>query len=347
MSEDFMASMRRALAASRTSDPAEATRIIQAALAGAPAPEAAPRPMRGGGHGSIRTRRWWSPRRRAAGAQGAAAQAAPRGAADAARGTAGALVAAGRGARRRARRTGGGAVRDAALCLRGGGAGLPALCAVAGRRGRCAASCVMLHGCKQNPDDFATGTGMNALAETHRLIVAYPGQTASDNMSACWNWFRPGDQRRDAGEPAILAGLALALADGVRHRPRPDLRRRAVGGRRHGRGAGRELSGRLRRHRRPLRAARRCGQRRALGLRGDARRGRPRGAPADGGRGPAGDRLSRQRRRHGQPGQRRAASSTPGPVRWPAARRAARPADAAIAGRSSPTRAAGRTSSRG
>jgi hypothetical protein len=38
MSEDFMASMRRALAASRKSDPAEATRIIQAALAGAPSP---------------------------------------------------------------------------------------------------------------------------------------------------------------------------------------------------------------------------------------------------------------------------------------------------------------------
>ena len=33
---------------------------------------------------------------------------------------------------------------------------------------------------------------------------------------ACWNWFRPGDQRRDAGEPAILAGLARHIVAGVR-----------------------------------------------------------------------------------------------------------------------------------
>ena len=32
---------------------------------------------------------------------------------------------------------------------------------------------VMLHGCKQNPSDFAVGTGMNALAEAHGMLVAY------------------------------------------------------------------------------------------------------------------------------------------------------------------------------
>ena len=71
---------------------------------------------------------------------------------------------------------------------------------------------LMLHGCKQNPDDFAAGTGMNALAERHGLAIAYPGQTAAENPAACWNWFRPGDQHRGAGEPAILAGLARSLA---------------------------------------------------------------------------------------------------------------------------------------
>ncbi len=66
---------------------------------------------------------------------------------------------------------------------------------------------VMLHGCTQNPEDFAAGTGMNALAEEHRLLIVYPAQTRGDNSMSCWNWFRPGDQMRDTGEPAIIAGL--------------------------------------------------------------------------------------------------------------------------------------------
>ncbi|QPB22267.1 PHB depolymerase family esterase [Rhizobium sp. 007] len=70
---------------------------------------------------------------------------------------------------------------------------------------------VMLHGCKQNPDDFASGTGMNAVAETHGLIIAYPGQTGADNASSCWNWFRPADQMRGAGEPLIIAGITMEL----------------------------------------------------------------------------------------------------------------------------------------
>ncbi len=66
---------------------------------------------------------------------------------------------------------------------------------------------IMLHGCTQSPQDFATGTGMNRHAETHGAIVAYPAQPNGANMNKCWNWFRPADQGRDGGEPAILAGI--------------------------------------------------------------------------------------------------------------------------------------------
>ena len=71
---------------------------------------------------------------------------------------------------------------------------------------------VMLHGCTQNPDDFAAGTRMNRLAEERQCFVLYPAQTRSANQSHCWNWFKRAHQRRDKGEPAILAGMTQDVA---------------------------------------------------------------------------------------------------------------------------------------
>lgn len=70
---------------------------------------------------------------------------------------------------------------------------------------------LMLHGCTQSPDDFARGTRMNLLAREHGYVVAYPQQSATRNQNRCWNWFRDSDQRREHGEPAMLAALTRHL----------------------------------------------------------------------------------------------------------------------------------------
>lgn len=79
------------------------------------------------------------------------------------------------------------------------------------RDGRAPALVVMLHGCEQDPDDFARGTRMNQQAEQRGWWVVYPQQDPAANGAGCWNWFNPSDQRRAGGEPEILAGLTQWL----------------------------------------------------------------------------------------------------------------------------------------
>jgi len=71
---------------------------------------------------------------------------------------------------------------------------------------------VMLHGCEQDAADFASGTGMNAIARRRGAIMVYPEQLRKINHMGCWNWFAPRNQQRGAGEAAMIAALALQVA---------------------------------------------------------------------------------------------------------------------------------------
>jgi poly(hydroxyalkanoate) depolymerase family esterase len=72
---------------------------------------------------------------------------------------------------------------------------------------------VMLHGCTQDPVDFASGTQMNHLAEEMHCLVVYPAQSQQANAQRCWNWFSAVDQTRDQGEPSIIAGITRQIMD--------------------------------------------------------------------------------------------------------------------------------------
>jgi len=85
---------------------------------------------------------------------------------------------------------------------------------------------VMLHGAQQDPDDFAAGTEMNAVAESEGFIVVYPEQSEGANPLRCWNWFRPADQMRDSGETAAIAALTREVMHDLQRRRCSRLRPR-------------------------------------------------------------------------------------------------------------------------
>ncbi|WP_338872886.1 extracellular catalytic domain type 1 short-chain-length polyhydroxyalkanoate depolymerase [Myxococcus stipitatus] len=85
---------------------------------------------------------------------------------------------------------------------------------------------VALHGCLQNPDQFAGLTRLNEKADAEGFLVLYPNQATFANATQCWNFMLGMNQERGTGEPSLIVGMV----DLVKQRFMVDSRRVYVGG---------------------------------------------------------------------------------------------------------------------
>lgn len=63
---------------------------------------------------------------------------------------------------------------------------------------------VWIHGCRQDPEQFAAGTRIGQLADERGFLVLLPRQSRIANSERCWNWFDP-RTAAGGGEAAIVA----------------------------------------------------------------------------------------------------------------------------------------------
>jgi poly(hydroxyalkanoate) depolymerase family esterase len=84
---------------------------------------------------------------------------------------------------------------------------------------------VLIHGCRQKPEDIAAGTRIARLADEKRFLVLLPRQNPRANSWGCWNWFDRATSR-GWGETAIVAAQIRA----VRRAYRVDKKRVFVAG---------------------------------------------------------------------------------------------------------------------
>lgn len=82
-----------------------------------------------------------------------------------------------------------------------------------------AALVVVLHGCTQNVAAYDIGAGWSDMADRHGFALLLPEQQRQNNPNLCFNWFSPGDNRRDAGEALSIRQMIAAVS--ARHRLNP------------------------------------------------------------------------------------------------------------------------------
>jgi poly(hydroxyalkanoate) depolymerase family esterase len=88
---------------------------------------------------------------------------------------------------------------------------------------------LLLHGCGQTPAEFVDATRFTESADRNGFLLVLPHQQSRYHPQRCWRWYEAAHQRRDAGEPAILAGI-VAQVCAEEDRWRVDPRRVYVAG---------------------------------------------------------------------------------------------------------------------
>ncbi len=69
---------------------------------------------------------------------------------------------------------------------------------------------VVLHGCGQHAQSFASDAGWIAVADRLGVPLLLPEQVGGNNAGRCFNWFLQGDTRRDAGEAGSIRQMVAA-----------------------------------------------------------------------------------------------------------------------------------------
>lgn len=59
---------------------------------------------------------------------------------------------------------------------------------------------VVLHGCTQTATSYDRGAGWSTLADQEGFALLFPEQQRANNPNLCFNWFVPGDIKRNGGE---------------------------------------------------------------------------------------------------------------------------------------------------
>jgi poly(hydroxyalkanoate) depolymerase family esterase len=82
--------------------------------------------------------------------------------------------------------------------------------------GEGAALVVVLHGCTQTAASYDLGAGWSTLADRYGFALLLPEQPRCNNPNGCFNWFQPGDIKRDHGEALSIRQMIDKMASEYR-----------------------------------------------------------------------------------------------------------------------------------